>query len=535
MIHLTRIFILYAAFSLLVIDPAFAQVPEDVLRLSPTGPVGTARIQALGGTGFSLGGDLSSAVVNPAGLGFYDRSEITFTPTFSNVSSDATYVDQSRSLTDSNLGITNFAVAFNSSRVNSSGWQGGTFAISYNRIDRSGFDFRFDPTLNSFSLLDEFAQQANGISFNDIDQLANEEQYVGYAEGAYRNFLINPVNTANPNAPSDYVPSIPEDVIADQDGTVEVNSRLSQWNLSYGGNFNDKFYIGGGIGIKSFTMDRENVFNEFYIYTDEYIDFINSGEIYRPVEGGPGIDFVNFNSLNERQELDAIGINATLGAIYRPIEEVTVGLSYQTPTAFSVSENYDYLLSSEVSGIFIEEGEPPFDVGANDDIRSSIVTSDYALTAPSRLGVGASYFVQKYGFISADVEYINYAAHRYRSDNLSSNFIDNLNNEVDEAFRSVINYRIGAEFRYDQYRLRGGYALRRSPLDVANDPLDRDQTAFSGGIGLRLPNFFADLTAVYTQYESDYRPYTYATFFPLSQTTLDNRALNVMLTLGFNF
>ncbi len=51
---------------------------DNALLFSRTQPGGSARIQALGGTQISLGGDYSSALSNPAGLGMYNKSEVTF-------------------------------------------------------------------------------------------------------------------------------------------------------------------------------------------------------------------------------------------------------------------------------------------------------------------------------------------------------------------------------------------------------------------------------------------------------------------------
>jgi hypothetical protein len=53
---------------------------ENALLFSRTKPGGSARMQALGGAQVALGGDYSSALSNPAGLGFYNRSEFTFSP-----------------------------------------------------------------------------------------------------------------------------------------------------------------------------------------------------------------------------------------------------------------------------------------------------------------------------------------------------------------------------------------------------------------------------------------------------------------------
>jgi hypothetical protein len=50
---------------------SFSQEPADALRYSWYIQQGTARQQAIGGAMGSLGGEISSSFVNPAGLGFY--------------------------------------------------------------------------------------------------------------------------------------------------------------------------------------------------------------------------------------------------------------------------------------------------------------------------------------------------------------------------------------------------------------------------------------------------------------------------------
>ena len=72
----------------------FAQDPEDGLRLSWFAPNGTARSNALGGAMGSLGGDLSSNHINPAGLGFYKSGELLLTPKFALQSNNLNYLDK---------------------------------------------------------------------------------------------------------------------------------------------------------------------------------------------------------------------------------------------------------------------------------------------------------------------------------------------------------------------------------------------------------------------------------------------------------
>ena len=69
---------------------ATAQTPGDLLNLSQYNySFGTARSAALGGAFTSLGADLSSMNINPAGLGIYRGSEVGISPslTWSNMES----------------------------------------------------------------------------------------------------------------------------------------------------------------------------------------------------------------------------------------------------------------------------------------------------------------------------------------------------------------------------------------------------------------------------------------------------------------
>src|SRR6478752_7611269 len=65
---------------------------DNALLFSRTRPGGSARIQAMGGAQIALGGDFSSALSNPAGLGMYNRSEITFSPAINKYSTDAEHL-----------------------------------------------------------------------------------------------------------------------------------------------------------------------------------------------------------------------------------------------------------------------------------------------------------------------------------------------------------------------------------------------------------------------------------------------------------
>ena len=133
---------------------------ESALTFSRVRPGGSARIQALGGTQVSLGGDYSSAYSNPAGLGMYNRSEFTFTPgyNFANTSSD--YLGVSTGSMQSKLIIPGLSFVFHSDK-NKGALISGTFGITFNRINDFNRTFEYDGKNTDSSIIDYFVGDAN--------------------------------------------------------------------------------------------------------------------------------------------------------------------------------------------------------------------------------------------------------------------------------------------------------------------------------------------------------------------------------------
>ncbi|MDD3108369.1 MAG: hypothetical protein PHV49_04065, partial [Alistipes sp.] len=93
---------------------ATAQTPGDLLRFSQTNyAFGTARSAALGGAFTSLGADLASMSINPAGLGMYRGSDVGITLSVSSVTSQSNYLNRQTDFTKTKGVIGNVGVAFN--------------------------------------------------------------------------------------------------------------------------------------------------------------------------------------------------------------------------------------------------------------------------------------------------------------------------------------------------------------------------------------------------------------------------------------
>lgn len=507
---------------------SLAQVAEDALLISRSMPTGTARFQGMAGAGVALGGDVSAAYLNPAGLGFYNRSQAALSPGFRNINSDTRFLNTESNTFNTDFNIGNFGVVINNTKddIVPADYRGGSFSITYNRTNTYNYNYSFGEGDNSFSILDEFALQSEGIPSGELNQNAIDENYIGYPDAAFNNYLINPNSTG-----VEYIASIPLGTTALQQGNVEEQGQQSQWNFAYGGNFKDKIYFGASVGFKNFSYLKTNVFTEVPNYTDQYVQDVQEGFPYFPVDDQLSIDFVEYVRLDETLQIDGNGINATLGVIYRPINELTLGFSYVTPTYYSLVESYFFDLESEVLGIQETDDSEPFDV--EDRLIGNENISEYTLSTPARISGGFAYFFDKYGFITADVEYVNYEANRFNSNDFNTG---DINLDIDDILEPVINYKIGGEFRYNIFRLRGGYAMYADPTQYANDALDRDRMVISGGVGVSTPKFFADLGIINTRYQSDFFPYQGAIYYPVEDLPqVDNSLTNIILTVGINF
>ena len=80
---------------------SFSQEPADALRYSWYIQQGTARQQAIGGAMGSLGGEISSVFVNPAGLGFYRTGDLVFTPGYNFLNNKSSFLGRTEK--DKNL------------------------------------------------------------------------------------------------------------------------------------------------------------------------------------------------------------------------------------------------------------------------------------------------------------------------------------------------------------------------------------------------------------------------------------------------
>ncbi|PJF37935.1 MAG: hypothetical protein CUN55_19555, partial [Phototrophicales bacterium] len=101
---------------------------QDAIRFAQNRLGASARMQGIGNAATAIGGDISSAAINPAGLGYLQRSEISFSPAFSLLGSTSTYnLENGTFPTDEaklNFNIAQFGGAFVLPSKNTSAYKG---------------------------------------------------------------------------------------------------------------------------------------------------------------------------------------------------------------------------------------------------------------------------------------------------------------------------------------------------------------------------------------------------------------------------
>ena len=522
--------------------PGALSYHEQALMFSNYSYGGSARIRGLASTQISLGGDISSAISNPAGLGFYNRSEIILTPSLNIQSANSKFIGTTTNSELNSFNLGNLGVVFNKTKedIIPGKWRGGSFAISFSKVNNFNSEIRYSGDNTNNDILDFYVQDAN-IQNVDFDQLEGVT-YGAFATYLMSEFLDGFVNgndttyvpfyerTFFSEFPSEGLPTLQEEVISSSGGQ-------NQWSFSYGGNYGDLIYFGAGLGIQSLRYEISKRYTETY----------------------PGLaqDIVANSALNEYLLTTGIGVNGTFGIIARPINQLTIGISLITPTYISLSENYNYSTVGNFNNFDMKNYGNYFDANydliatnpnadfttfyeyektLNNESYEEESLFDYTITTPLRLNFGTSFFFSKNGFLSADLEYIDYSTMKLKD---NDGLISGDQTTINELYNSVLNVRVGGEFRFKKLRLRAGYSYQPSPYKLEELSSNSIQL-YSAGLGYRSSKFFTDLGVSYKSFNSRYAPYILDNpageqYLQTNFVDIEHSNLNFALSVGFFF
>lgn len=463
-----------------------AQTEADALRYSMLTFGGTARYVGLSGAFGALGADFSTLSSNPAGIALYKRSELTFTPGFSINKFSSKYNNSQAEDFKLNINISNFGYVLSFKTKagrqgdEAKGWKNFQFGMGFNRLNNFNMRSIVMGVNNKNSLLSEYADYANAsgmlgdfdtriafdaalLYFDKLDSIWRNKAENG---GVYQRKLVN------------------------------SNGSMNEMVISFGGNYNDRLYVGATIGIPFINYEEESIYKEF----DEE-DTIKY--------------FRNF-TMTDNLKTTGTGVNLKLGIIMRITDFLRIGGAFHTPTYF-------YRMNDKYSKSIVAN----YDNGNQISAQSREEEFNYTLTTPMRAIGSIAFIIGKYGLISADYEYVDYSMARLQS-NSDDFYSTNENIQNNFKFSNII--RAGAELKLDPVTFRGGYAYYGNPFKSSINNITAQ--TISGGFGIRSKYAFIDITYSRTFYKEDFYIYGRSYVNPAQAETVKN---NVLVTLGLKF
>lgn len=473
-----------------------AQNFEDIVRFGRQPNPGTARSAAMGGAFTALGGDISAITNNPAGIGVFRKSELSFTPLLNFAKTEAS--GEKMNKTAFQMGGLGGVLSLYSSAFD---WKGFNIGFYYTNLNNFNRDTRQIVPVSNNSFTDMLAMSAGNANSDNLDGFTTGLAYDAYLldrdpeTGYYRSIL-----------------GTDEDVAQVKD--INERGYQGEYTLAFGTNFQDKLYIGASIGIQ----------NIYYKMTSQ---FQEAPDVNSP----SGLDYYNFL---EYKKMNGVGTNIKFGVIYRPIPELRIGAAIHSPTWY----NMNYTMNTAMDSYFItsptEKEEYRFWT------PSYKMDIDFDMRTPWRASVGLAAVLGQKAIISADYEFVKYTDAYFQNASDGYNYRGE-NDDIKLYLRPTHNFRTGAEFRANNIvSLRAGYSFWDSPYYETDKSYNRVQS-WSTGIGLNFGVFYCDAAFVHRQTKNETIFYSYydaedTALDVVSQPTRNNFKTNeARITFGIRF
>ena len=469
----------------------------DMYRLSQNGfTTSTARSSAMGGAFTSLGADLASMSINPAGLGMYQSSEfgITQAITVSKMNTDrlgsqsAVFGQDKSTNTKYNLDNIGLAIhAFESTGPLTS----ITVGFGYNKM--ANFN-----SLSSFGLAGErttigevftnmlYDLQGSGITQQMMNSSSKpfETSRIPVSDWgailAYQTeFVFGEDFGDNPRPEFTLDNAISADATVNPYLRTRTRGGIDEYTLSAGFNIRDFLYLGATIGMQSIRYDEKNYYDE--TYNDNTVEYPLYNLLY-----------------DQSARITGSGVNFKLGAIIRPVGGLRIGVAFHTPTWISLNKSYYASMRAIFSDV--------------DNVKhSGTNTYEYSFRTPARLLVGASYTFGQFAILSVDYQRTWYNG--MRLSDAAQRVEDDYKAQVKNVYRPANNVSAGVEVKpMPMLSLRLGGSWQQSGFKNENTILDRYDSPISGqtynitaGLGLRMGSCSLDFSYVYCH--TEYTPF----------------------------
>jgi len=489
----------------LSISSVFSQDLTDAVRFARQDMMGTARFVGMGGAFSSLGGNLSSLKVNPAGSSIFLNNHASGTLDLRIRSNDVNFTDGFTEDNDTTFDLNQGGVVF----VFASNNEDATitkFAYGFNYEQTANFDDNYVARGSNTQSIDQFfVDSANGVPLDLLTPLSGESvselyQFLGETEGVvaqdallgFQSFIIDPVDPTNINN-TDYV------------SNVAGSSFLQDYFIREDG-YNGKFSINGSLELNKRFYFGLNL-NLHYMEYDRFTSFFESNS-------DPNSD-INSIRFDNRLRTRSNAFSFQLGTIAKITDQLRAAVSYDSPIWYNVADE----TTQSIRTVSDEFGT------SRVDPRILNIFPDYNYRTAGKWTAGLSYVFGGKGLLSID-----YSIQDYSNAKFSSSRFALLNSSINQNLTSAANLNAGGEYVFKKFKFRAGYFLQETPYE--NDFIQGDLEGYSFGLGYTFDNINIDLA--YSRASMDRNDRLFQT--GLNQTAkIQTDVSNIFLTVAFGF
>jgi len=489
---------------------------SDALRYSVENLNGSARYRSMGGAFGAVGGDLSAINVNPAGSSIFNHNQASLSLSSFNTNNSASYFGKNIKSNNNNLDINQIGAVFVFNDYSKkTGWNKFSLGLNYENTNNLNNYIVSEGTNTTNSMGTYFLDKAQGVDISYLALQSGETvsslySYLG-EEGlfnaqqamlGYQGYMFDEDTTTG--ATNDYWTNIPTGGNFYHRNTISSKGYNGKFTANFSGAYEDKLYLGMNLNFMFSDYTRKSSLYER-----------NSNPAYT---SGSTVRAARFD--NQLYTYGS-GFSINLGAIYKIQKNARIGLSYESPTWYRLTDELTQRLQTEVINA---------NVISTYDINPGIVNiyPVYKIQSPSKVTGSFAYIFGKSGLLSVDYTYKNYENTKFKPKN--DELYSALNNQMRTVLSSTYELRIGGEYKIKQWSVRGGYRFEQSPFK--NKTTIGDLTSYSGGLGYNFGDSRLDIS-----YTNSKRSSTEA----LLTSGLNDRAAinslnnNVTLTYVINF
>ncbi len=505
-----------AALSLLSVN-LISQNDIDAMRYSQTYFGGTSRSKAMAGSFGALGADGSCMAINPAGIGLYKKGDINLSLGLNFFSSEATHNGEINKNIKANTNFDGLTlVGAWDSKTNTDNHH--AIGLGCNQVVNFSSNIVIEGMSNYKSITQDMLATTKGNTVKSLDG--------SFAGLGYETFALDTIN-------GNFYSFVNTKFNLKQSKSIQTTGRINDWNINYAYGYKDKLYFGAALGIESVNYNYNSTYSEAdindsmritknggsYSTTYNYPIYIYPGSTTGSIMGG----FKDL-SYQESYKTTGTGYNLKLGIIYRATTFMRLGVSFVSPTVYSLTDTYLYTMKTTFDNGESNTSQNPPSPGGR---------FSYKVYTPLKLTGSIAFLYKKIGAINVDYDYINYSSASLQdaSTNSSQTTFTGVNNTIKTKYSQSSNLRIGAEINVKPLYIRLGYAMYGSSF---GDKFSGEfvKTFYTGGIGYKKNKMYIDISFTKSLTNENY--YMYNPNY-VDKSILKNSGTTIGITIGSKF